>query len=179
MLKTATFFIAIILLVVGGYFWLEETNDTHTNEKANIEAIQSEVSKHLGILLNEDDLLFVSRENDFGTPFNHAAVDFIYLDAIINKPSLKEKLLTEFNKTNSKTNEGEDVFLSLALSVDNICGYTQQTNITDSTFCDNNGLEHRHLTISSDNEFGYFAVFYNSVQKAVLLRRFWAFENDF
>ena len=179
MLKTTTFFIAIILLVVGGYFWLEETNDTHTNEKANIEAIQSEVSKHLGILLNEDDLLFVSRENDFGTPFNHAAVDFIYLDAIINKPLLKEKLLTEFNKTNSKTNESEDVFLSLALSVDNICEYTQRTNIPNSTFCGNDSLEYRHLTISSDNEFGYFSVFYDFDQKAVLLRRFWALGTDF
>ena len=175
MLKTATFFVALILLVVG-YTWVKETNDTHINEKANIELIQSEVSKHLGILLNDDDLFFVLRENDYGTPFNHAAVDFIYLDAIINKKSLKETLLIQFNETNSKTNENEDVFLSLALSVDNICEYTQRTNITNLTFCGKNSLEHRHLTISSDNEFGYFAVFYDSAQSEALLRRFWALD---
>ena len=67
-------------------------------------------------------------------PFNHAAVDFIYLDAIINKPLLNKKLIVKFNETNLKTDGYEDVFLPLALSVDNICEYTQQTNITNSTF---------------------------------------------
>ena len=175
MLKATTFFIAFILLLVGGYIWVKETNDIHVNERENIELIQSEVSKHLGILLNNDDLFFVSRENDFGTPFNHAAVDFIYLDAIINKPLLNKKLITKFNKTNGY----EDVFLSLALSVDNICEYTQQTNITNSTFCYNENLEHRYLTISRDNEFGYFSIFYDSAQNALLLRRFWALDTDF
>ena len=179
MLKTTTFVTTSILLIVGGYFWVKETNDSHLNEKANIELIQSEVSKHLGILLNDNDLFFVSRENDFGTPFNHAAVDFIYLDAIINKRSLKEKILIQFNETNSKTNKNEDVFLSLALSVDNICEYTQRTNIANSTFCGNASLEHRHLTISSDDEFGYFSLFYDSAQNAVLLRRFWALDTGF
>ena len=179
MVKTKKSILAIILLFIGGFFWFSGTTDVHTNKKADIELIKSEVSKHLGISLLDDDLFFVSREDDFGTPFNHAAVDFIYLDAIINKQLLKEKLLFKFNETNSKTNENEDVFLSLALSVDNICEYTNRTNIANSAFCSNDSLEHRHLTISSDNEFGYFSVFYDSAQKAMLLRRFWAIDTDF
>ena len=179
MTKTKKFILAIILLFIGGYFWFSGTTDVHRNKKADIELIKSEVSKHLGISLTDDDLLFVSREDDFGTPFNHAAVDFIYLDAIINKQLLKEKLLIQFNETNSNTNKNEDVFLSLALSVSNICEYTQRTNIANSTFCGNDSLEHRHLTISSDNEFGYFSVFYDSAQNAVLLRRFWALDTGF
>ena len=179
MVKTKKSILAIILLFIGGYFWFSGTTDVHTNKKADIELIKSEVSKHLGISLSDDDLFFVSREDDFGTPFNHAAVDFIYLDAIINKKLLKEKLLTQFNETNSNTNKNDDVFLSLALSVDNICEYTQRTNIANSTFCGNGSLEHRHLTISSDNEFGYFSVFYDSAQNVVLLRRFWALDTGF
>lgn len=179
MTKTKKFILAIILLFISGYFWFSGTTDVHKNKKADIELIKSEVSKHLGISLTDDDLLFVSREDDFGTPFNHAAVDFIYLDAIINKQLLKEKLLIQFNETNSNTNKNEDVFLSLALSVDNICDYTQRANIANSTFCGNDSLEYRHLTISSDNEFGYFSVFYDSAQNEVLLRRFWALDTDF
>ena len=175
MIKISKFTLTMILLLIGGYFWFSGTTDVHTNEKADIELIKSEVSKHLGISLTDDDLFFVSRENDFGTPFNHAAVDFIYLDAIINKPLLNKKLITKFNKTNGY----EDVFLSLALSVDNICEYTQQTNITNSTFCYNENLEHRYLTISRDNEFGYFSIFYDSALNALLLRRFWALDTDF
>lgn len=179
MTKTKKFILAIILLFIGAYFWFSGTTDVHTNKKADIELIKSEVSKHLGISLTDDDLLFVSREDDFGTPFNHAAVDFIYLDAIINKRSLKEKLLTQFNQSNIAANKSEDLFLSLALSLVNICEYTQRTDITNSTFCGNDSLEYRHLTISNDNEFGYFSVFYDSAQKAVLLRRFWALDTDF
>ena len=178
-MKTTKFTLAMILLLIGGYVWFSGTTDVHTNKKADIELIKSEVSKHLGISLTDDDLFFVLRENDFGTPFNHAAVDFIYLDAIINKPLLKEKLIIKFNETNLKTDGYEDVFLSLALSVDNICEYTQQTNITNSTFCYNDNLEYRHFTISRDNEFGHFSVFYNSDQNAVLLRRFWALDTVF
>ena len=179
MIKTTKFTLAMILLLIGGYFWFSGTTDVHTNEKADIELIKSEVNKHLGISLTDDDLFFVSRENDFGTPFNHAAVDFIYLDAIINKPLLNKKLIVKFNETNLKTDGYEDVFLPLALSVDNICEYTQQTNITNSTFCYNDNLEHRHLTISRDDEFGHFLVFYGSAQNSLLLRRFWALETDF
>ena len=167
------------MLFIGGYFWFSGTTDVHTNKKTDIDLIKSEVSKHLGISLTDEDLFFVSREDDFGTPFNHAAVDFIYLDAIINKRSLKEKLLTQFNQSNIATNKSEDLFLSLALSIVNICEYTQRTDITNSTFCGNDSLEYRHLTISNDNEFGYFSVFYDSAQKVVLLRRFWALDTDF
>ncbi|MBL6846613.1 MAG: hypothetical protein ISQ85_06920 [Planktomarina sp.] len=179
MIKTKKFTLIIILLLISGYFWVTETTDVHTNEEADIELIKSEVSKHLGISLIDDDLFFVSRRNDFGNPFNHAAVDFIYLDAIINKPLMKEKLLIKFNETNLKTDGDDDVFLSLALSVVNICEYTQQTNTPNSTFCDNDSLEHRHSTISSDNEFGHFAVFYDAAQKQILLRRFWALDTNF
>lgn len=179
MVKIKKSILAIILIFIGGYFWFSGTTDVHTNKKADIQLIKSEVSKHLGISLTDDDLFFVSREDDFGTTFNHAAVDFIYLDAIINKKSLKEKLLAQFSETNSKTNENEDVFLSLALSVDNICEYTKRTNITNSTFCGNHSLEHYHLTISNDNEFGYFSVFYDTAQNILLLRRFWALDSGF
>ena len=179
MIKTTKFTLAMILLLIGGYFWFSGTTDVHTNEKDDIELIKSEVNKHLGISLTDDDLLFVSREDDFGTPFNHAAVDFIYLDAIINKKSLKEKLLTQLNETNSKTNEKEDVFLSVALSIEDICEYTQRTNITNPNFCDSDSLEHRLFTISSDNDFGHILIFYETDQNAMLLRRFWAMDSDF
>ena len=91
----------------------------------------------------------------------------------------EKKLIVKFNETNLKTDGYEDVFLPLALSVDNICEYTQQTNITNSTFCYNDNLEHRHLTISRDDEFGHFSVFYDSAQNSLLLRRFWALDTDF
>jgi hypothetical protein len=171
--------LAIIFLFIGGYFWFSGTTDVHTNKKADIELIKSEVSEHLGISLTNDDLFFVSREDDFGTPFNHAAVNFIYLDAIINKKSLKEKLLAQFNQSNLETNKSEDVFLSLALSIENICEYTNRTNITNTTFCDNDNLEHHHLTISSDSDFGHIAMFYETAQDTILLRRFWALDSDF
>ena len=179
MVKTKKSILAIILLFIGGYFWFSGTTDVHTNKKADIELIKSEVSEHLGISLTNDDLFFVSREDDFGTPFNHAAVDFIYLDAIINKKLLKEKLLTQFNQSNLQIGKNAEVFLSLALSIENICEYTQRTNITNSTFCSSPRLENRHLTISSDNDFGHFAIFYNTAQKEILLRRFWALDTNF
>ena len=179
MIKTTKFTLAIILLLIGGCFWFSGTTDIHSNDEADIELIKSEVSKYLGISLIDDDLFFVTRKNDFGTPFNHVAVDFIYLDAIINKPLLKEKLLIKFNESSPKTDENEDVFLTLALSVEDICKYTQRVNMANSTFCDNDSLEHRHLTISNSDDFGHVIIFYDIAQNKALLRRFWALDSDF
>ena len=54
-MKTTKFTLAMILLLIGGYVWFSGTTDVHTNKKADIELIKSEVSKHLGISLTDDD----------------------------------------------------------------------------------------------------------------------------
>ena len=62
MIKTTKFTLAMILLLIGGYFWFSGTTDVHTNEKADIELIKSEVNKHLGISLTDDDLFCIKGE---------------------------------------------------------------------------------------------------------------------
>ena len=102
MLRKIKYIILILFLTLGGYFWFENQPDVHKNLSSDISLLQNELSGNFSLTAKSEIFLSVVRIEDLGTPFNHQAVDFIYLDSIIEDDLFKENVLKnseEFQKT--------------------------------------------------------------------------------
>ena len=179
MLRKIKYIILILFLTLGGYFWFENQPDVHKNLSSDISLLQNELSGNFSLTAKSEIFLFVVRIEDLGTPFNHQAVDFIYLDSIIEDDLFKENVLKKFRGISKNINSETKTYLNYALSLSKFCNYTKKVKIENDSFCDNEEANYEYLSIKDDESEGFFVIFHSAQSNIFLLRRFWAFQTKF
>lgn len=168
----------VFLVIASMKLLIRAPENLISNQPSDIRLVRDEVKRYFNVNLADSDVILVLRYEDLGKPFNHPAVDFIYLDTFIKKTT-KTKLIIDDIKAQTQAPNNAGVFSSYVANFTKLCAYLDAGKVQKSSFCKTDGLLFEQSEVGEEGNFGYFLVFEEPNSSELLLRRFWALDTDF
>ena len=179
MKRLLAYSLLIVLLVMASMkFLIQTTENIILNQASDVRLVRDEVKNYFNVNLSDSDIILVMSYEDLGEPFNHQAVDFVYLDAFLKK-STKTKLIIDKIRAQTQATNAAGIYSSYAASFTTLCSYLDINKVRTSNACNSDGLLFEQSEVGDESNFGYFVVVEEPNSSGLLLRRFWALDTDF